>query len=403
MKQIQKIGAIGLATVMGLTLAVSASYSDMADIVQEEAVAVLTATQIMEGDPDGTFRPDDDVTRAEMAKMMVVLLGEEQGEATDFTDCQEHWAVGYIATAVETGLVAGNGDGTFRPEDTVTGAEAAKMVLVALGNDETAYLGDGWLEAVEADSQAAQLLTHLTDEDLTQNLTRQEAAALLLAGLEATVVNRESALYEVQFPELTYEEGDTWYYDGEVIFTTAEEEEVVEEEEDDVTTETDDLAFIFGGKTGTAYIDGDTYYIYDAYLNGEYLGELKSENDYQGTDAARFYSGYYNSDGNFIIQKVAKTVNATKEDVINQAYLTIASFVDSRWIAFNGGGGVFYGGSVELNCANAAVADLTDNGIDSLKNLQKAMEAGATLEVAVVGSSKEGTVQCIYVTDYTAP
>lgn len=402
MKRLQKIGITAVVLLAGLATMVSAGFVDQEDIDQVEAATVLSAISVMEGDPDGTFRPDDAVTRAEMAKLLVVLTQNDQAEASDFADCQGHWAEGYIATATELEFVAGDGDGTFRPEDSVTGYEGAKMMLVALGYDSAAYLGATWAEGVEEDCQTANLLAHVETLDLAETLTRQEAAAMLLGTLESTAVGTSNALYQIHFPALTrvVTSGYTWYLGSDAIFTTVEETQE-EEEVEDVQIETDDMIFIHGGNTGTIAIDGDVYYVYSAYLNGEvYAGEIKSKNNYQGADATIFYGGYYNGDGEFVIQKTCKTVNADNETVVNQAYLTLTSVVDDRWLAFGGGGGVF-AGSVEFNGDDAKVCDLTDNGLSSVKKLSAALDAGDTIEVAVIGNSKTDTVQYIYVINYT--
>ncbi len=102
----------------------------------EDAAAELGKYGIMNGDPDGNLRLADTVSRAEFAKM---IMAAKDGRVyaptkTVFTDVNsEHWAAGYIMKAVEYGILNGMGDGTFAPETTVTGEQALKMVLCALG------------------------------------------------------------------------------------------------------------------------------------------------------------------------------------------------------------------------------------------------------------------------------
>ncbi|MFI3313526.1 MAG: S-layer homology domain-containing protein, partial [Eubacteriales bacterium] len=135
MTRFQHMAITAITALTALATVASATFVDQADIEATEAVEVLSAIEIMVGDEAGTFRPNDNVTRAEMAKMVVVLVGETAEGASLFTDCQDSWANGYIATAVEAGFVAGDGDSTFRPQGTVTGLEAGKMLLAALGYD----------------------------------------------------------------------------------------------------------------------------------------------------------------------------------------------------------------------------------------------------------------------------
>lgn len=107
----------------------------------ESAVENLIEIGLVNGFPeDNTYRPDLVVTRAQMAKMMVVALGEE-GKVTSsatkistFTDIKNgHWAYGYVNVAKDLGIINGYPDGRFGPDETVTYAEATTMVIRALG------------------------------------------------------------------------------------------------------------------------------------------------------------------------------------------------------------------------------------------------------------------------------
>jgi len=134
-----------LALVLALVLALgtfsfaAAAPADVEGTDYEDAVVRLGALDIIEGFPDGTYRPDQPVTRAQFAKIIVSALGV--GEAanyatgtTKFSDVPVgHWAAGYINVAVDVGVIAGYPDGTFKPENPVTFAEAIKMIVAALG------------------------------------------------------------------------------------------------------------------------------------------------------------------------------------------------------------------------------------------------------------------------------
>ena len=118
-----------------------AAFTDEADIKAKDAVNMLTALGVIEGDPDGSFRPDATVTRAEMAKMIFVVRNNSiddsayANNSSKMTDINSHWAKGYIKFCESQGIIAGYGDNTFKPDATVTGVEAAKMLLVLAGYD----------------------------------------------------------------------------------------------------------------------------------------------------------------------------------------------------------------------------------------------------------------------------
>jgi len=134
-----------LALVLALTLALgtfsfaAAAPEDVVGTDCEDAVARLGALGIIAGYPDGTFKPEQPVTRAEFAKIIVSALGVGEAAqyaagATKFPDvAADHWATGYINVAVDVGIINGYPDGTFLPENQVTFAEAIKMIVAALG------------------------------------------------------------------------------------------------------------------------------------------------------------------------------------------------------------------------------------------------------------------------------
>lgn len=93
------------------------------------------------GHPDGTFKPDSEVTRAEFAKMLTGAFGIAASTATGtFADTGSHWASGVIEAAVTAGIIkpAEYGGSMFQPDRAITRAEIATMVVRALGKDSQA-------------------------------------------------------------------------------------------------------------------------------------------------------------------------------------------------------------------------------------------------------------------------
>jgi hypothetical protein len=137
-----------LALVLGsFSMAFAAPFSDMASEKSSEAVSVLKDLGVVAGYPDGTFRPDQIVTRAEMARFIIASLGLEQfatGTTSKYPDMvQAPWAQGYVAYATSIGFISGYPDGTFKPNQQVSYQEAASMLVRALGYTE-AFLPGGW-------------------------------------------------------------------------------------------------------------------------------------------------------------------------------------------------------------------------------------------------------------------
>ena len=98
-------------------------------------VATLEKAGVIVDSKDGDFRPNDAITRAELASMLAQFANVTGGTNT-FSDVPAtHWAADYIAAAVRSGWIQGYPDGTFRPEQTIKRAEMTAMVNRALGRD----------------------------------------------------------------------------------------------------------------------------------------------------------------------------------------------------------------------------------------------------------------------------
>lgn len=118
-------------------------YSDVsADQWYNNAVSTMTRAGIVNGYPDGTFRPNAPITRAEMAKI-IALFAKLEPSAERFPDTAGHWAEPYIRLAAGSGWIEGYPDGTFRPDRAITRAETVTMidrVLERVPKDESRLL-----------------------------------------------------------------------------------------------------------------------------------------------------------------------------------------------------------------------------------------------------------------------
>ncbi len=92
--------------------------------------ATMTAMGFMEGYPDGTFRGDDTITRAELAAVLSRLSRTEYDDSTEssFTDIEGHWAEKAITHIEQFNWIVGYEDGTFRPDEPITRAEVVTMI-----------------------------------------------------------------------------------------------------------------------------------------------------------------------------------------------------------------------------------------------------------------------------------
>ena len=98
------------------------------------AVTVLAAGGAISGYPDNTFRPNNNIKRSEFVTMIVALYGTTSGAASPFSDVPtSHWAYNYIATAYSKGWVSGYENNTFKPDQNINRAEAVSFLDTVLG------------------------------------------------------------------------------------------------------------------------------------------------------------------------------------------------------------------------------------------------------------------------------
>lgn len=114
----------------------SYAYSDVESHWANKEIAILSAKEIIGGYPDGTFRPDKSITRAEFTTLLLGAIHQQkealslQSLESTFQDVPfHHWAKGQIELAYELGLVNGYEDNTFRPDNSITRAEIAAVLV----------------------------------------------------------------------------------------------------------------------------------------------------------------------------------------------------------------------------------------------------------------------------------
>ena len=130
MKKLKKIAALTLAAACAATVCAGAAFTDQSDIkVDSKVIDTLVEKNVIKGYENGSFQPNETVSRAEMAKMIYVLRTNGGTDAatyaekmsTNFNDVNNHWASGYIKYCYANSI--------FAASTVVTGAFGAKTVL----------------------------------------------------------------------------------------------------------------------------------------------------------------------------------------------------------------------------------------------------------------------------------
>ena len=214
MRNLKRALSLLLAVVMVIGMMVvgasAASYTDFSDkgeIVNKDAVSMLTTLGIIEGKPDGSYAPGEGVDRAQMAKMISVIMNQGtdnsalyENSPTGLTDIASNWAKGHINYCYTTGIIAGRGNGTFDPSAGVTAVEAAKMLLVAAGYDPKTEGLEGSDWAINTNALASRLgIFRSFTKDVTQPLNRDDAALLIYNALDVEMIEKYENGYAIAY------------------------------------------------------------------------------------------------------------------------------------------------------------------------------------------------------------
>lgn len=180
-----------------------AAFSDTRGHWASTAIESLAARGIIGGYSDNTFHPDRPITRGEFAEIVVEAFSIPQAEEPVFADTADHPAARSIAGLAAAGYVSENPVGSFRPDDAITRAEAARIMALVLDVADIDWFTDGepsHFDDLSSDHWAyssAQALESLgvlpvftgTEFEPTTSLTRAEAAWLIYQGTRLTREN----------------------------------------------------------------------------------------------------------------------------------------------------------------------------------------------------------------------
>ena len=198
-----------------MVVGAGAAFSDQSKIKNTEAVDACTALNIIGGYPDGSFKPEGNITRAEVTKMICVALngGKNPAVSTNttptFSDVRNNanaaWAEGYIESCAAQGIVSGVGGGKFAPNGNVTGVQLAKMLLVSLGykSENEGFTGNAWATNVNVRAAQKGLYEGLETMDTNAALTRDNAAQMVWNALNAYEVEYKTTLTTDKNGQLT--------------------------------------------------------------------------------------------------------------------------------------------------------------------------------------------------------
>ena len=183
---IKKLSSIIIISLLVMQTIPELAFSDTDGTDYEQAVNVLSELDIIDGYEDKTFRPENGITRAEFAAMIVRLVDTSVytiPEDVVFSDVgKKHWAFEFVNAGYHIGYFSGNGDGTFAPDKQISFAEIVKTVVTILGYKPVAEAKGGYPSGYISIANDKDLLVGLS-LDSNDYVTRGDVAILLYNSL----------------------------------------------------------------------------------------------------------------------------------------------------------------------------------------------------------------------------
>ncbi len=168
--------------------------SDIEGHWAQEAIEKLVAAEAIGGYPDGTFKPNQTISRAEFATILVNAFKLEARDGRVFNDTANHWARNSVATAAAYGIVNGYSDSTFGPDDLITREQMAVMIIKAAQLTEVkeggAFADSGkvssWARTAVITASVHKIISGYPDNTFRpQNTaTRAEAATVIVKAVK---------------------------------------------------------------------------------------------------------------------------------------------------------------------------------------------------------------------------
>lgn len=189
---------LSVLTAAVMTAACAANAFAFTDIPQTEDIVLMEKLGIISGYSDGTFKPEEYLTRAEAVKMITTAggyRGEDyvlsRNDNADFTDVDKnHWAYNYIKKGVLDNIISGFGDGTFRPDENVTWEQAVKMLMCLTGYNTYSQSVGGYPDGYITYGKKTGLFKNIDKAEsmIGKDITRGEMSELTARTLEVPLV-----------------------------------------------------------------------------------------------------------------------------------------------------------------------------------------------------------------------
>lgn len=174
---------------------VSSAFSDVSSThLNSEAIDYVKSQHIVDGYPDGTFRPDDPINRAEFIKIVIEAHYKGQADGNNcFPDVGSEWFAKYVCFGKTHNIISGYPDGSFEPANTISFVEIAKILVNINGFAVTADPDIWYRPYVEKLAEFNAIPSSITN--FNEKVNRGEVAEIIYR-LMAHVMDKPSKTYE---------------------------------------------------------------------------------------------------------------------------------------------------------------------------------------------------------------
>ncbi len=235
----KKFCIILFALLMLSSVANAATFEDTENLDCEYAIERLHYLGIVNGTGENKFSPEKTVTRAELSKMVADISNITTGvNDNKFSDIDNHWAKGYILKVANNGKINGYPDGTFKPDNDVSYSEAIAIILRCMGySDLESNTSDKWYDGYIAKMKEINLDDGLGDFSSEEPANRGDIAILVWNMIASTKrVNNTKTILEEQFGKYTFWKDvkvtDISTYNRDIVYDTSKGKLIIKEDID---------------------------------------------------------------------------------------------------------------------------------------------------------------------------
>lgn len=218
------ISTIAIATILGVTTVTSYAQTNISDINNHWAnkqIQSFVNNGYVNGYENGTFKPDNSITRAEFVKIVNRFFGFESKQNINFRDVNKSdWFYNDVCSAKKAGYINGYEDGTFKPNQPITREEVSKILVSIKNNKDFTYDKiqkfidntkiSSWAKPyIEGAIEAGYIKGNPKGElNPTNNITRAESVVMI-----SRIDNPESSEAKNNPPRISYD--SVWLTEGD--------------------------------------------------------------------------------------------------------------------------------------------------------------------------------------------